>query len=514
MRRRTFLSAGIGSAAALALPGCASPRGPIDAADVHERLQAAGFSWLGLVTSLPEEHDYLAEVEGRIPDDLRGSLYCNGPGLFERGGQRKRAILDGDGMLRCFDFGDGGVRFRNRYIRTAKLEEEEAADAYRYATWTTQAPGGRLANLLGAGMANQAGVSVHRWHDRLYAFDESWPPYEIDPESLATTGVSRLGLPEEASALFAAHPKLDGRTGEWVHFGLEYGRFVTANIMSFRPDGSLGLHRRVVLPRYAYVHDWFVTERHVVFNVHPAMIRVFDFLSGGTSLVGAMRWEPERGNVLIVVPRHGSGEPILIETEAHWMWHALNAYDRGGEIVADCVAHEGPAAFLGEDPVVFAVMEGRPGARSTGRVLRLVIDPAAGRVRTEVVSEENNEFPMLAPDRVCHPHRYGYFARGPGTVFWRQVLRFDLESGRESVYDFGDDRYCLEPVFAPDPSRRTEGSGPEHEPGWLLTVVYDGRRERSFLAVLRADRLADGPVARIWLRHHLPMHFHGRWYPA
>ncbi|MEM2906698.1 MAG: carotenoid oxygenase family protein, partial [Candidatus Odinarchaeota archaeon] len=62
--------------------------------DEHEPLTP-----LGLATSLTSENTYEATVEGTIPADLRGVLYRNGPGLFDRDGLRKRNILDGDGMI-------------------------------------------------------------------------------------------------------------------------------------------------------------------------------------------------------------------------------------------------------------------------------------------------------------------------------------------------------------------------------------------------------------------------------
>jgi all-trans-8'-apo-beta-carotenal 15,15'-oxygenase len=35
---------------------------------------------------------------------LQGTLYRNGPGLFDRGGGRKRMLLDGDGMIQAYQF--------------------------------------------------------------------------------------------------------------------------------------------------------------------------------------------------------------------------------------------------------------------------------------------------------------------------------------------------------------------------------------------------------------------------
>lgn len=80
--------------------------------------------------SLREENAYAARVEGMIPAGLRGTLYRNGPGLFDRGGARKSNILDGDGMVQAFAFADDGVCYRNRFVRTEKFVEEDAQDRF------------------------------------------------------------------------------------------------------------------------------------------------------------------------------------------------------------------------------------------------------------------------------------------------------------------------------------------------------------------------------------------------
>jgi all-trans-8'-apo-beta-carotenal 15,15'-oxygenase len=75
----------------------------------------------------------------------------------------------------------------------------------------------------------------------------------------------------------------------------------------------------------------------------------------------------------------------------------------------------------------------------------------------------------------------------------------DMGSGARDVYTFGPQRYSAEPI---------------HADGWLLVEVHDGRTRRNELAVLRADRLRDGPVARVELQHGLPLSFHGCWVAA
>jgi all-trans-8'-apo-beta-carotenal 15,15'-oxygenase len=48
----------------------------------------------------------------------------------------------------------------------------------------------------------------------------------------------------------------------------------------------------------------------------------------------------------------------------------------------------------------------------------------------------------------------------------------------------------------------------------VLTEVYDSRTRKSLLAVLDSERLADGPLARVMLRHHVPFSYHGWWLQA
>ena len=56
--------------------------------------------------------------------------------------------------------------------------------------------------------------------------------------------------------------------------------------------------------------------------------------------------------------------------------------------------------------------------------------------------------------------------------------------------------------------------GSADEPGWLFTEVYDGNARSTYLAVLRADRIADGPVAKVHLDQHVPFSLHGWWEAA
>lgn len=510
LSRRQLLLVAAEAACALAMPGCAAS--PPLAKEVFPEFGDAARPYLGLATSLREEHSYRARVEGDLPAGLRGTLYRNGPGLFDRGGLRKRNLLDGDGMVQSFRFDGRGVFYRNRFVRTRKFLDEEAAGRFVHQSWSTQAPGGLAANFMGGGgIAGQAGITVFPWRGRLYAFDECALPYELDPDTLETYGESTLGL-GRGETIYAAHAKFDPATGDWLHFGIRYGPSPKLHVTVFRPDGSLRLHRSLPMPRNVYLHDWFVTGRYFVWTLHPVEIDYLSVFLGRRSLLESLSWRPARGNLVVVLDREGGGAPLLLDTGACYMWHSVNAYDAGREIVADFVGYDNPDHFVGPNPVASAVMTGKRGDFAfPGALRRYLIDPAAGSVREEVIDGGRFEWPRVNEMHRCHRYRFCYLLRTrPGEFFWTVLSRVDMATGRVERYDFGAGRYLTEPVFVPVPGRGYRAGDPA-EPGFVLTEVYDSASRRSYLAILDADRIASGPLAVVHLSHHVPFSYHGWW---
>ena len=510
LSRRQLLLLSAEAAASLALSGCAASP-PLDK-EVFADFGDPARPYLGLATSLREEHDYQARLEGELPDQLRGTLYRNGPALFDRGGLRKRNLLDGDGMVQSFRFQDQRVRYRNRFVRTKKFLDEQKAGRFIYPSWSTQAPGGFRANFLGrTDITGQAGITVFPWRGRLYAFDECALPYQLDPDTLETSGVSTLGLPE-GKTIYAAHAKMDPVTGEWLHFGVLYGPNPKLHITIFNSNGTLKRHRSLAMPRDVYMHDWFVSGRRLILTLHPVHIAYWSVLLGFRSIAESLTWRPEQGNLIMVLDRDGDDAPLLMESSACYMWHSFNARDKGGEIVADFIGYENPDHFVGSDPVVTAVMTGHRGKHVfPGAVRRYLIDTGAQRMREEVLDPGSYEWPRVNELHRCHDYRFGYMVKTrPGDFFWTVLCRMDMGTGRTESYDFGAGSYLSEPVFVPLPGRRYRPDDPV-EPGFVLTEVYDSASRRSYLAVLRAEGISSGPVALVHLSHHVPFSYHGWW---
>ena len=504
MNRRQFLESSLAAGAALA----AGPVLTRAAVDQHP-VAVADPSWLSaLGQNAQDDQDYYPEIDGDLPFDLSGTLYRNGPGLFERDGYRKQHLLDGDGLIQAFDIDAGRVRYRNHFVRTPKFIEEEQAGQFLHPTWPTLAPHW-WQNLPGFPTRSQAGITPVVHHGKLFAFDEVGNPVELDPASLIDKGEHILV--DNSPGGYKAHTKIDGRNGDWIVLGLTTGRKTTLEPLIFDRHGKLKSRAVYPAPRQTYIHDFFVTANHIIVNLHAITVSPFAMLAGLKSFTDSFEWDPGQGNLVMVIDKSGKAEPQLFEAPASFMWHSFNAYQQGNTIIADFIGYDEPDHFIGEEPVFKTIMNGREvAARNPGLFRRYEIDLASKRLREDVVSAGHYEFPMIHPGHASHEYRYAYACVGDvsKSFFHDGVIGIDVLSGRVDEYRFGAGTYVSEPVFAPRPGSTEEQSG------WLLSIVLDQASGHSRLAVFDSQDIAAGPVALVKLNHATPLSFHGTWKAA
>ena len=105
-----------------------------------------------------------------------------------------------------------------------------------------------------------------------------------------------------------------------------------------------------------------------------------------------------------------------------------------------------------------------------------------------------------------HPYRYLYFSAAEaaeGYTPGQTILKYDLATGKQQCWSAAPDGFTGEPIFVPRPGSTTE------DEGWLLTLIYDASEHCSQLAILDAQNLACGPIARLRLKYHIPHGIHG-----
>lgn len=456
----------------------------------------------GYQQSIEREHGFEPlRVEGTLPEGLRGTLYRVGPVLFERFGRRYAHPFEADGGVMAVRFGaDGGVEGAHRVIESEQLLEERRAGKPLYgsiAPWPR-----RLLNGLRMKGRNTGNTSLLPWNDRLLALYEAAPPTEIDREDLSTVG--ETSLDGAVRGALSAHPHAVPSRRAKYNFGLRYGPQMWIDLyeMGDRSARHLG---RVDLPGPVMLHDFVATERHLVFLVAPVQISVPRALLGIGDFGSMFRWRPERGTEVIVAPIDRPREATRFRIDPSWQWHFANGFERGEEIVLDRIRYP--------DFGSFGRLGGATGGASGGggRLTRTVIDLRGRAVREELLLDEVCEFPRIDERLAAADHRHVFLSLlqedSQDQVGRRGLARVDVRSGEVTRFELEGGQRPSEPVFVPRGPNAPEGDG------WLLSLVYDPASHRSHVAVFDAAKLAEGPLARACFDHHVPMTFHGTWWP-
>ena len=436
------------------------------------------------------------EVTGRIPHELAGTYYRNGPNpAFEPPGRYH--WFDGDGMIHAITLADGRAHYRNRYVLSAGLKEERAAGRGLFSGLLDIDPSE-------APRFKNTGNTNIVWHaGRLLALMEAAFPTRMEPCTLETLG--ELDFDGRLAGAMTAHPKMDPETGEMLFFGyspfpphLQYhvadreGRLVRSEVID------------VAWP--SMMHDFAITKDHVIFILCPLVFSFENLAKRG----GVFSWEPERGTRLGVMPRSGGNADVKwFETEASYVFHPMNAFAEGDAIVLD-VARYGRLDFM--SPQAAANPSWRD--ENAARMHRWRIDLQAGGVKSTPLDDIVTEFPRVDERRLGRRHRFGYtVAREPelndgAQPVWTAVKKYDLERGTAETRRFGAENGVGEPLFVP------RGEGAAEDDGWVLVLAYDHARNTSDFHILDAQNVRGEPVAVVHLPHRVPYGFHGNWVAA
>jgi carotenoid cleavage dioxygenase len=434
-------------------------------------------------------------VRGTIPAALAGTYYRNGPNpAFPPLGRYH--WFDGDGMIHAITLADGRAHYRNRWVASRGLAEERAAGRALY-------PGLLELGLMEApGLKNTANTNIVAHAGRLLALMEGGLPTELRPQSLETVG--EYDFAGRLATAMTAHPKRDPVTGELLFFGYSpFPPYVVYHVAD--AAGALVSSRPIEVAWPSMMHDFAITERHVIFILCPLVFRVEDAADRG----GAFSWEPDRGTALGIMPRDGgSGDVRWFTTDPCYVFHVLNAYDDGAAVVLD-VARYGRLRLMERE----AARDPGYAGDGAARLHRWRVDLAAGTVSATPLDDIVAEFPRMDERRVGRRHRFGWLAVRDVETSRRlpefTALRgYDLERGTTVTRSFGPHCGVGEPVFVPRSAAAAE------DDGFVLALVYDAERDGSDLVILDARDLAGEPVAVVRLPHRIPYGFHGAWVPA
>ncbi len=468
----------------------------------------------------PLDHEYTVTelpVTGHIPAHLDGRYLRNGPNPYEEIDPAAYHWFTGDGMVHGVRIRDGRAEwYRNRWVRSrplAKARGEIPAPRKPQAGWADTGPNTNIIGHAGKTLALVESGIVN---------------YELS-EDLDTIGP--CDFDGTITGGYTAHPKRDPETGDLHAVSYSWGRGRQVQYSVIGPDGRAKRTVDIAVTGSPMMHDFSLTEKYVVFydlpvtfDVDkvvraqvPAALRaparlVLGGLIGRVKVPnpllaragaqarpnGAMpyRWNPKYQARIGVMPRAGTSRDVRwFDIEPCYVYHPLNAYDDGDQLVLDVVRHE--RTFDADRSGPF---------ESPVTLDRWTVDLHAGKVLTDRIDDRPQEFPRFDERLLGRRHRYGYTveAGSPGRLdATESVIKHDLLTGRTIRRSFGPNSAPGEVVFVPN------GPDAAEDDGVLMGFVYHPSTERSDLMLLDAGTL--DTVAAIHLPNRVPNGFHGNW---
>ena len=440
-------------------------------------------------------------IEGEIPRDLQGALYRTGPNpMFPPLGNSHHWFL-GEGMVHGFFIEDGRVRYRNRWVQTHQYQEQRKAGRRLYNSAFSFDPGDPS---VAGKQRNVANTNIVPHGGKLYALDEGSSPVLMDPATLETNGPSTFD--GRYTGPMTAHPKIDARTGEMFFFGYMAAGPGTPDI-SFTVVGRDGKVVRTEMfkaPYASMVHDFAITDQHVIFPIFPATIDLGRIMKGGPLIA----WDPEQPSLIGIMPRAGTTSEIRwFRGPPAYAYHPMNSFTDGNTVTLDLCVYPRVPLFPNADG------SRAPSnlADAPARLERWTFDLAANtdQFKREPLDDLATEFPRIDDRWTGLKHRHGYTGailgeKLPGSPF-DTIVHFDLAKNARETWSPGPGDFVMEPVIASKTATKAEADG------YLLTVVFRGNENRSDLVILDAQNVKAGPIATAKLPVRVPFGFHGNW---
>jgi len=408
------------------------------------------------------------KITGEIPAELNGRYFRNGAN------PRVTASSDwflGEGMIHGVEISGGKAHwYRNRYVKTPLLKEDVLTRE------NMMIPGNSIANTHVIGHAG-----------KILALQEMRPPVEL------TKGLDTVGSYNFDGKLkrnMTAHPKICPKTGEMLFFG--YGvmpPFLTYYRVS--AEGDLVQSEVIDVKAATMVHDFVISENYVIFLDLPMLWDMSKFNEPGIPV----NYDEDYGARLGVMPRQGSSQDVRwFEIDPCYIYHTMNAYEFGGEIVFHAPRLKG---------YTFVGMANPP----IPKLHQWVINLETGKVTETQLDDLGVDFPQVPPALVGQPFRYGYAAEfnTTGVPWILGYHQYDILSGSCTSHMLKDGRTGSEASFIHAANAKSE------DDGYLMSFVHDPNENTSELVILNANELGDDPLARIHLPVRVPAGFHGSW---
>jgi carotenoid cleavage dioxygenase-like enzyme len=443
-------------------------------------------------------------LSGEVPAWLHGGLVRVTPAQMDFAKRSVTHWFDGMAMLNRFGFaGDGSVSYASRFLDTEARRAALASGGTSIAGFATdpcRTLFQRVQSAFSPDLTDNANVNLARLGDEYIAMTETPIPVRFDAETLAT-----LGHDEGAKAfgqLTTAHPHHDPERRELVNFAAHLGRKSEYRVYARRSATEGRTLATMAVREPSYMHSFALTPRYALLLENPLVVNPLKLAVGGKAFIHNYKWKPELGVRIHAFDRETGALHRSWTADPFFVFHTINAFEDGDDVVIDLCAHADDAIIGMLD--LERLRAGSGHGSLAARPLRLTLS-AAG-VATRELADVDLELPRINyRTRNGQPYRYVYGGSAGDAPFLKRLVKIDVADGSHVVWD-EPDAWAGEPVFVPRPGADGE------DDGVVLSVVLDAAAGSSFLLVLDARSFEE--IARARAPHHIPFGFHGQFFSA
>lgn len=440
--------------------------------------------------------------QGSPPPWLKGTLFRNGPGRWNRGREKVSHWFDGLALLHGLTLDAGGVTYRSHFVRSRDFRQSQQTgriDAPGFACDPCRDLFRKVTSLFFVDATDNTNINVVKQGRHYLALTELPVAVEFDPQTLRSLRSHRYSdrIPDGATT---AHPhQADGLLfNQVLHYSARPAyRFYHQRDLERRQEFG-----RVAVDEVSYVHSFGMSASWIVQTCCPFQVAPLALLLRDRPFIENFRWRPETGTRFHLIPRPGAkGKQRTLTGEPFFTFHHVNSVEReDGSVAVDLIGYDDARVIEQLRLARLARGEGI----DFGTFRRYRVDPqGGGRVEKELHSQHALELPSI-PYRTHNgrPYRYlyGIGANQERSLFYDRLIKLEVETD-QAVFWHQDDHYPGEPVYVADPTSQREDGGV------LLSLVLAAEEGRSFLLVLDAQSMQE--VARATLPVAVPHGFHG-----
>ncbi len=452
-------------------------------------------------------------TEGTVPEELNGSWYRSIPDPQYSPMLGDDTFLSGDGMVSLFRFENGHVDFKMRYVKTERWKAERAARRSLYGKYRnpfTDDPSvqGKPRNVNNTTPIYHAG--------KLLALKEDSHAMEMDPHTLETIGEWDYDGKLKSQTM-TAHTRLAPDSGDLYFFGYEAGGLVTKDVSFCVADkrGNLTREEWFEAPYVALMHDFAVTREHVVFPVFPITADLNRMKAGGHHWV----FEQDKESFVGILPRDAHVKHMRwFRGPARSSFHFMNAFSEGNRVhMYFGVSKVPPFPFMQQASGINL----RPDQVRIGFVRWTFDLSKPGDTWEEEIIGPSGDMPRTALKDQMSDFDIGYYQTfdprnapqngpppiaGPVGAGFNTIVRMEVKTGKYTTLSLGPTVTVQEHIHIPSKK-------PGHE-GYLAFVCDMHEQQLSEVAIVEAEHIEKGPIARIKVPFRLRVQVHGNWVPA